>query len=139
MTEPLWITEEAILDIHVQVLLRYGGASGIREQNMLRSAMARPLQHFAYGTGTDIIGLAAVLTAGIVKNHPFVDGNKRTGYLAGSIFLELNGFTLTATNAEATAAVLALAASEMDETGYAEFLRASTVPSGSGQTRPPGE
>ena len=82
MIDPIWIDEKAVLEIHVRLLGLYGGASGVRDVNLLKSALARPLQHFAYADNPDIIDLAATLTVGIVRNHPFVDGNKRTGFLA---------------------------------------------------------
>nr|WP_235031613.1 type II toxin-antitoxin system death-on-curing family toxin [Geminicoccus flavidas] len=90
--------------------------------NLLRSALARPRQHPAYGDTVEAAMLAALYTAGIVRSHPFVDGNKRTGFLIGVLFLELNGWTFTADEAEATQSVLALAAGQMDEHAYAAFL-----------------
>jgi death-on-curing protein len=137
MIEPIWITETSVLAFHEDLIARFGGASGVRDLSLLQSALARPLQHFAYAASPDLINLAATLTAGIVRNHPFVDGNKRTGFLAGVIFLELNGFNFNATREAATAAVLALAASEIDEAAYADFLRQSTTPSTPAQTPPP--
>lgn len=139
MIDPEWVSEADALELHEYVLSLDGGASGVRDMNLLLSALARPQQHFAYAASPSVIELAATLTTGIVKNHPFVDGNKRTGFMAGVLFLETNGYRFIASEDAATAAVLALAASEMDEAGYAEFLRASTVPSGSGRTRLPGE
>ncbi len=129
MIDPIWIEEKTVLEIHVRLLGLYGGASGVRDVNLLKSALARPLQHFAYADNPDIIDLAATLTVGIVRNHPFVDGNKRTGFLAGMIFLELNGYDFIATREVSTQTVLALAAGEIDESAYAEFLRQSTTPS----------
>ena len=129
MIDPIWIEEKTVLEIHVRLLGLYGGASGVRDVNLLKSALARPLQHFAYADNPDIIDLAATLTVGIVRNHPFVDGNKRTGFLAGMIFLELNGYDFIATREVSTQTVLALASGEIDESAYAEFLRQSTTPS----------
>ncbi len=129
MIDPIWIDEKAVLEIHVRLLGLYGGASGVRDVNLLKSALARPLQHLAYAASPDIIDLAATLTVGIVRNHPFVDGNKRTGFLAGMIFLELNGYDFIATREVSTQTVLALASGEIDESAYAEFLRQSTTPS----------
>lgn len=137
MIEPIWISEQDVLDIHEKLLAQYGGASRIRDVTLLKSALARPLQHFAYAASPDLIVLAATLTAGIVRNHPFVDGNKRTGFLAGLIFLEMNGSDVTTTREVATQTVLALAAGEIDEAAYAAFLRASTTPSTLSQTPPP--
>jgi death-on-curing protein len=101
-------------------LVRHGGASGVREGKLLESALARPRQQIS---PPDIIEIATAYTAGIVKNHPFIDGNKRTGFVVGVLFLELNGFDFTASEAEAAQAVLELAAGTIDETGLALFLR----------------
>ena len=138
MIDPNWVEEVDALEAHEYVLSLDGGASGIRDRNLLLSALARPQQHFAYATSPDIIELAATLTTRIVKNHPFVDGNKRTGFMLGVLFLEINGLRLNASEQAATAAVLALAASEIGEAEYADFLRQSTTPSTPAQTPPPG-
>lgn len=138
MIDPIWVDDTDALEIHEYILSLDGGASGIRDSNLLHSALARPHQHFAYATSPDIIDLAAALTTGIVKNHPFVDGNKRTGFLLGIMFLELNGLQFKASEDAATEAVLNLAASNIDETAYAAFLRKSTTPSALSQTPPPG-
>jgi death-on-curing protein len=92
---------------------------------LLKSAVARPQQHHAYGESPDVVDLAAVYTAAIVRNHPFVDGNKRTGFVVGILFLELNGYRFIASEEAAAQAVLALAAGSLDEVGYAGFLRAN--------------
>ena len=138
MIDPIWVDETDAFEIHEYILSLDGGASGIRDENLLHSALARPRQHFAYATSPEIINLAAALTTGIVKNHPFLDGNKRTGFLLGILFLELNGIQFTATEDAATQAVLDLAAGNIDEASYASFLRASTTPSTPSQTPPPG-
>ena len=119
--EPLWIEERDALAIHDRLLAIYGGAVGLRDQGLLESALARPLQHYAYSKTSDI-ALAALYTAGIVRNHPFVDGNKRTGFVIGVLFLELHGYEFTATEEGATQAVMGLAAGELDEAGYAYWL-----------------
>ena len=103
------------------------GRRGVRDQALLQSALARPRQLETYGQDVGLAELAAALTFGIVKNHPFVDGNKRTGFVAGVLFLELNGGRFMASEEAATKAVMALAAGELDEAGYAEFLRANTA------------
>jgi death-on-curing protein len=138
MTEPIWMSEAAVLAIHDRSLARHGGAPGVRDINLLLSALARPQQHFAYAGTEDIIELAAILTAGIVKNHPFVDGNKRTGFIAGVSFLKANSITFVASSAAVVQTVLDLAAGAIDESAYAAFLRASTTPSALSQTPPPG-
>jgi len=132
MKEPLWIDERDTLTLHDRLLVLHGGASGMRDDGLLKSALARPRQHFAYARAADIIQLAAVYTAGIVRNHPFVDGNKRTGFVVGILFLELNGYSFTASEEEAANAILALAAGSAEESDYAEFLRARTQVSGAG-------
>jgi len=123
--EPVWIDERDALALHDRLLALHGGAAGLRDDGLLKSALARPQQHFAYAESADIVNLAAVYTAGIVRNHPFVDGNKRTGFVVGILFLELNGYRFTATEEDAAQAVLALAAGHLDETGYSAFLRAN--------------
>ena len=122
MKEPIWIDKREVLAIHEQLLVLHGGASGLRDEGLLESALARPRQQFAYAS-PDIIDMAAAYTSGIVRNHPFVDGNKRTGFVVGVLFLEMNGYLFTASEAEAAQAVLELAAGTVDEAGFAAFLR----------------
>lgn len=123
--EPIWIELRDVLAIHDRLLALHGGAAGLRDQGLLESGLARPRQHHAYADTPDMIEMAALYTAGIVRNHPFVDGNKRAGFVAGVLFLELNGFEFTASEEDAHQAVLALAASTLDETGYTAWLRVS--------------
>jgi death on curing protein len=125
--EPLWIDERDALALHDRLLALHGGASGLRDEGLLKSALARPQQHFAYAESTDIIDMATVYTAGLVRNHPFVDGNKRTGFVVGILFLELNGYRFTASEEDTARAVLELAAGNLDETGYTAFLRRNVV------------
>ena len=132
MKEPVWIDEQDALTIHDRLLVLHGGPSGVRDKALLSSALARPRQHLAYSTETDIIRMAAAYTAGIVGNHPFVDGNKRTGFVIGVLFLELNGYRFIAREEDAAQAVLSLAAGGLDEEGYGLFLRANTVREGEG-------
>jgi death-on-curing protein len=106
-------------------LALHGGAPGIRDRGLLESALARPLQHYAYAEGVDIIDMAALYTIAIVRNHPFVDGNKRAGFLAGILFLELNGFDFAGSEQAVVESVFALAAGDLDETGYAAWLRSN--------------
>ncbi|MGA7848630.1 MAG: type II toxin-antitoxin system death-on-curing family toxin [Terriglobales bacterium] len=121
--EPLWIEERDVLAIHDRLLALHGGATGLRDRGLLQSALARPRQHNAYAKAPDIIEMAALYTAGIVRNHPFVDGNKRTGFVIGVLFLELHGFEFKAGEVDATRAVMALAAGKLDEAGYTAWLR----------------
>lgn len=124
-SEPRWIPNRVVLAAHDRMLADHGGAEGLRDEGLLESALARPRQHFAYGS-PDLIELAALYTAAIVRNHPFVDGNKRTGFAIGVAFLEFNGFVFRAREEEATQVVFALAAGELDETEYAAWLRVNT-------------
>jgi death-on-curing protein len=126
LKEPLWIDERDALAIHDRLLGLHGGASGVRDQALLASALARPRQHHAYGGAPDIIGLAAIYTAAIIGNHPFVDGDRRTGFVVGIVFLELNGYRFTASEEDAAQAVLALAGEAVDETRFATWLRANS-------------
>jgi death on curing protein len=127
VTEPVWIDERDALALHDRLLALHGGAAGVRDDGLLKSALARPQQHFAYADSPDLIDIATAYTAGIVRNHPFVDGNKRTGFVVGILFLELNSYRFTAREEDATQAVLALAAGTLDEAGYSAFLRANAV------------
>jgi death-on-curing protein len=127
MNDPIWIDAALVLAIHDRLLAEHGGAAGLRDEALLHSALGRPLNHLAYADA-DIIVLAAKYTAGIVKNHPFLDGNKRTGFLLGILFLELNGYRFTASEEAAAQAVLELAAGTVDEDGFCEFLRANVKP-----------
>jgi len=100
----------------------HGGASGLRDAGLLDSALARPLNLVAYGD-PDLAELAASYAFGLAQNHPFVDGNKRAAFLAAGLFLGLNGYRLTASQAEATVAVFGLASGEIDEPTFAAWLR----------------
>jgi death on curing protein len=122
--EPLWIEERDVLAIHDRLLALHGGAAGLHDRGLLESALA-PRQHHAYAGKPDIVEMAVLYTAGIVRNHPFVDGNKRTGFVIGVLFLELHGFDFKASEADATQAVLALATGSLDEASYAAWLRAN--------------
>jgi death-on-curing protein len=122
--EPVWIDERDALALHDRLLALHGGAVGLRDDGLLKSALARPQQHFAYAESPDIVAMAAAYTGGIVRNHPFVDGNKRTGFVVGVLFLELNGYRFTASEEEAAQMVLELASGNLDEAGYIAFLRA---------------
>jgi death-on-curing protein len=126
--EHLWIGEADALAIHERLLALHGGAGGLRDHTLLESALARPRQHYAYANAAGIIDLATAYIVGIVRNHPFVDGNKRTGFVVGVLFLELNGHLFTAREEDATNAVLALAAGTLDEGGFSVWLRANCKP-----------
>lgn len=122
-----WIDPQALSLLHDESLAEHGGAAGLRDVGLLESALARPLNLAAYGQ-PDHAELAAAYGAGLVKNHPFVDGNKRAGFLAVGLFLALNGYSLVATQADATLTMLALAAGELDEPAFATWIRAHARP-----------
>ncbi len=126
--EPLWIEERDVLAIHERLVAIHGGAAGLRDRGLLQSALARPRQHHAYADSADVVAMAALYTAGIVGNYPFVDGNKRTGFVVGILFLELHGFDFKASEEDATQAVLDLAAGTLEEAAYAAWLRANVKP-----------
>ena len=111
--------------LHDRVISLFGGMAGLRDGTLLESAVARPRQLHAYADTADIIDMAASYTAGLLQNHVFFDGNKRTGFVVGIWFLELNGYHFTATEEAATRAVLQLAAGTLDEAGYGLFLHAN--------------
>ena len=117
-----WVDKRVLLMLHDESLAEHGGASGLRDEGLLDSALARPLNLAAYGD-PDVADLAAAYGFGLAKNHPFVDGNKRAAFLAAGLFMALNGMRLTATQAEATLAVFSLAAGELDEASFAAWLR----------------
>jgi death-on-curing protein len=123
MTSWIWLDERDALAVHDRSLLLHGGAAGLRDAGLLASALARPRQLQAYGEDVDVVDLAAAYTAGLVRNHPFVDGNTRTGFVIGILFLELNGARFSASEEAATQAVLGLASGTVDDAGYAAFLR----------------
>lgn len=120
--------ERDTLTLHERLLALHGGKPGLRDEALLKSALARPLQHHAYRPEADIVDLAALYTAAIVSNHPFIDGNKRTGFLVGILFLELNGYRFTASEEMAAQAVIDLAAGKMSEAQYGFFLREHSKP-----------
>jgi death on curing protein len=126
--EPIWINEGEVLTLHDWLLALHGGAPGVRDEGLLKSALARPRQLAAYGEGSDLIDLASAYTAGIVNNHPFVDGNKRTGFVVGILFLEINSFRFIATETDAANAVIALAQGNANEARYTNFLRENVTP-----------
>ena len=117
-----WINKQALLLLHDESLAEHGGAAGLRDEGLLDSALARPLNLNAYGT-PDFANLAASYAIGLAKNHAFVDGNKRAALLAAGLFLHLNGYRLSVSQADATLTMLAVAAGEMDEAGFADWLR----------------
>ena len=122
MREPVWIDERDALALHDRLLVLEGGAAGIRDMALLQSALARPRQLLAYGDKPGIIEMAAAYTTGIVRDHPFIDGNKRTGFVVGVLFLELNGYRFTASEEDAAQAVLGLAAGTIEEADFTSWM-----------------
>lgn len=116
-----WFAEPEVLALHDLMLAHYGGAGGLRDGALLAAALARPRQLCNYGSPT-LAELAAAHAVGIVRNHPFVDGNKRTGFMLAAGFIELNGGEFVAPEAEAVVYTLGLAANEVSETAYARWL-----------------
>ena len=125
MKLPVWVLRETVLTLHEQSLAEFGGAAGIRDEGLLDSALSKPENLFAYGKPT-IFDLAASYGFGLVKNHPFIDGNKRAGFIVTVTFLELNGYRFQATEVEAAVRTLALAAGEMSEAEFAAWLKANS-------------
>ncbi len=125
----MWIETREATVLHERLLALHGGAAGLRDLGLLESPLARPRHRMAYAEKSQIVELAAAYTAGVVGNHPFIDGNKRTGFVIGVLFLELNGYQFVASEEDAAAAMLALAAGNLDEDGYAAFFAASALPS----------
>jgi death-on-curing protein len=125
VSEPLWVDERDALALHARLLALDGGPAGVRDPGLLKSALARPRQLHAYGKKIDIVGMAAAYIVGIVRNHPFLDGNKRTGFVVGVLFLETNGYRFTASEEGAAQSVLGLAAGTLDDNAFAAWLRAN--------------
>jgi death on curing protein len=120
--EPWWLDERVALALHDRQLAEHGGPSGVRDAGGLGSALARPINRWAYGED-DLCALAAAYGFAIARNHPFADGNKRTAWVSIRLFLRKNGVTLAFTEIEAIALVQALAAGALDEEGLADWLR----------------
>lgn len=118
----VWVSQDILLAVHDEQVAEHGGAAGLRDEGFLVSAIARPQHLLAYGN-TNAAQLAAAYAFGIARNHPFVDGNKRTACVTAELFLALNGLVLTADDMSATLTMLQLAAGDMDEDAYAAWLR----------------
>ena len=122
MSEPEWLDVNIMLDVHAEQLALFGGPDGVRDLGLLESALARPINQFAYGE-TDLAALAAAYGFGVAKNHPFVDGNKRAAFASIVVFLGLNGIDLMVPPENATAMILAIAAGEVSEQSLARWIR----------------
>ena len=121
--EPLWLNRVAIDAIHDEQVREHGGLPGLRDENALESALARPRQKWHYDNDADVATLAAASGFSLAKNHPYRDGNKRIGFLALATFLGLNGYQLRATDAEVVTEIVALAAGQVSEAQLAEWVR----------------
>ena len=128
MNEPNWVDRQVLIAIQSELLNRFGGLAGIRDEGLLDSAINKPKNLIAYGQPT-VFELAASYATGLVKNHPFLDGNKRIGFMAAYVFLGANGWSLEATEEEAVLETLALAAGERAEADYAAWLARNSVES----------
>ena len=122
-----WINREVLLLLHDESLAEHGGASGLRDEGLLESALARPVNLTLYAA-PDVADLAAAYGVGLAKNHAFVDDNKRAAFLAVGLFLALNGYSLNATQADATLIMLAVASGELPEAGFANWIRGHIQP-----------
>jgi death-on-curing protein len=122
MKKPVWVLKNLVLSLHEELLVEHGGASGVRDEGLLDSALARPQNIYSYDK-TDLFTLAAAYISGIVRNHPFIDGNKRTAFMTGYVFLGRNGKELIADEAEATEFMLALAGNKIAEKDFALWLK----------------
>ena len=127
MSEPRWLEIDIVIDFHAEQLALLGGPDGIRDRGLLESALARPINKFAYGE-TDLAALAAAYGFGIARNHPFVDGNKRTALASMIVFLNLNRLDLEAPEEAVTAIVLAMAAGEVGEDVVARWIGGHVKP-----------
>lgn len=127
MSEPVWLPSEIILAIHDEQIAEHGGLAGVRDVYLLDSALARPKNAFAYGE-RDPCALAALYASGIVRNHPFADGNKRSAFVACELFLTLNGLLLVADDDACVTQTVALAAGEIDEHAFSAWLHANIEP-----------
>ena len=128
MMEPKWLTKEIVLALHAESVAEFGGSPGLRDAGLLESALDRPRNLFAYGDEPSLFELAAAYCAGIVKNHPFVDGNKRAGDLAVRAFLRLNGYLYEPEEAEEVVMIVALAAGEIDADALAAWIAENASP-----------
>ena len=125
---PRWLTRAITLAIHADQIRQHGGASGVRDVKLLESALGRSVNRWQYDPEADLPSLAAAYGVGIAKDHPFVDGNKRTAFKVMYVFLGLNGVTMTAEEPEVVSCVEALAACDLDEDGLTRWLRRCTKP-----------
>jgi death-on-curing protein len=132
VSEIQWLDLSIVLDVHAEQLALFGGADGVGDLGLLESALGRPLNKLAYGE-TDLAALAAAYAFGIARNHPFVDGNKRSAFASIIVFLGLNGIDIDAPPETATAIVLGMAAGEISEEGLVQWIK-DNMPDAPGRT-----
>ena len=125
MTEPRWLPKSLILRVHDRQIDEHGGLRGLRDEGLLESALLRPVNAFAY-ENAGLHMLASLYASGIIRNHPFLDGNKRTGFIAALTFMLVNGHVLEASMEERLAKTLLLAAGDLTDVQYADWLRAAS-------------
>ena len=125
--EPRWVTRVVIEAVHTDTLLTHGGLPGLRDEDLLESALARPRQTLAYAPSTDIAGLAAAYGFGLSSNHPYTDGNMRVAFVAMAVFLGLNGLAFTAEESEVVTTMVALASGTLDEQTLADWIRSHSA------------
>ena len=126
MSGPVWIDLEVVLAIHDEYLAEHGGQPGVRDRGLLESALSRPRNQFEHGEAA-VTRLAASYAFGISRNHPFLDGNKRTSLVVVELFLELNGYELTASDVECVTTFLNLAAGDLTEEQLADWMAANST------------
>jgi len=127
MNQWTWIEESVVWAVHEAHLAEHGGSAGVRDPGLLASALARPLNLAAYDVEADAAALAAAYGFGIARNHPFIDGNKRTAFVCAELFLALNGYQLQAEDANCVSTMLALAAGDSPEAEFAAWLRTNST------------
>ena len=127
MNQWTWIEESVVWAVHEAQLAEHGGSAGVRDPGLLASALARPLNLAAYDGEADAAGLTAAYGFGIARNHPFIDGNKRTAFVCAELFLALNGYQLQAEDANCVSTMLTLAAGEISEAEFAAWLRTNST------------
>ncbi len=127
-SEPIWLTRKMVAGFHQRQILQHGGGQGVRDEALIESALARPQNRWRYSPETDLPALAAAYGFGLTKNHGFVDGNKRVGFVALAVFLELNGLRVDAPEEEVVVLMTEVASGERSEDGLAEWIRGRIVP-----------
>ncbi len=128
MKPPIWLLDTVVINIHEMLLAEHGGLSGLRDKGLLQSALAKPKQLLAYEPTASLYALATAYSVGIAKNHPFVDGNKRTAFTISIVFLELNGIAFNAPEAEVVIFFEGLASGDITETVLTKWFETSSIP-----------